>query len=342
MLSQDYGIIGRCMVRYRAQIISSLLWFLLLSASQGIHARDIESVVFATNWYAQAEHGGFYQALAEGIYQRYGLDVEIRMGGPQVNGMQLLAAGKVDFLMGVPMTTVHAVAEGIPVVAVAATFQKDPAVVIAHSGIKSLAEIGNKQLDFYMSPSANTSYFPWLKAEFGFTDTMVKPYNFSVTPFLLNQNAAQQGLVTSEPFAIEKAGIEPAVFLMADFGYPPYAETIETSRRMVEENPDIVQRFVEASMKGWVSYLKNPMPGNSLIKKDNPEMTDEQLAYGIDTLKQYGIVTGGDARGRGPGTMTDERWDELYQFMDKSGLLTKTLDISDVYTLDFVSRAEQD
>jgi len=315
------------------------LFILLLSTLlniQNVQAGNAGHIVFATNWYAQAEHGGFYQAIAEGIYRDYGLDVEIRMGGPQVNGMQLLAAGKVDFLMGVPMSTVHAVAEGIPVVAVAATFQKDPAVVIAHPGVHSLQEVGEKQLVFYMSPSANTSYFPWLKAEFGFTDKMAKPYNFSVTPFLLNKNSAQQGLVTSEPYAIEKAGIKPAVFLMADYGYPPYAETIETTRALLENNPDIVRRFVAASMQGWLSYLHNPAPGNALIKKDNPEMTDEQLAFGVSTLKHYAIVTGGEAQQRGPGVMTDERWQELHDFMKEAGLLKKSVNISAVYTLDFL------
>ncbi|MBL34122.1 MAG: nitrate ABC transporter substrate-binding protein [Oceanospirillaceae bacterium] len=311
-------------------------WSAAIFTAMTAGAQANEKIVFATNWYAQAEHGGFYQAIAEGIYAQHGLDVEIRMGGPQVNGMQLLAAGQVDFLMGVPISTVHAVAEGIPVVAVAATFQKDPAVVIAHSHITSLADVGVHQLTFYMSPSANTSYFPWLKSEFGFTDNMAKPYNFSVTPFLVNKQSAQQGLVTSEPFAIQKAGVTPSVFLMADYGYPPYAETIETTRSMIDNHPDLVRRFVKASMLGWQSYLNDPAAANALIKRDNPEMTDEQLAFGIATLKQYGIVTGGDAQQHGPGVMTGERWQALYDFMHKGGLLNKAVDIQQVYSLDFL------
>ena len=300
-----------------------------------LQAQAAERLTFTTNWYAQAEHGGFYQAQATGLYAQYGLDVDIRMGGPQVNGLQLLAAGKTDFLMGVPMSTVHAVAEGIPVVAVAATFQKDPAVVIAHPDIHSLQEVADKQLDFYMSASANTSYFPWLKARYGFTDDMARPYNFSVAPFLTNPHSAQQGLVTSEPFAIQQAGVTPAVFLMADYGYPPYAETIETSRRMLAEKADVVRRFVEASMKGWISYLNDPQAGNALIKKDNPEMTDEQLAFGVQTLRTYGLVSGGDAAEQGPGIMTAQRWQELYDFMQAAGLLAKDVDIRQVYSLEF-------
>ncbi|MDK2776927.1 MAG: ABC transporter substrate-binding protein [Pseudomonadota bacterium] len=313
-------------------IIRLTLW-LLLAGSSALQAA--EKVIFTTNWYAQAEHGGFYQAKASGIYAHYGLDVDIRMGGPQVNGLQLLAAGKTDFLMGVPMSTVHAVAEGVPVVAVAATFQKDPVVVIAHPGVHSLQEIAAEKLDFYRSPSAASSYFPWLKKRFGFSDSMSRPYNFSVTPFLVNPRSAQQGLVTSEPFAIRQAGVTPALFLLADEGYPPYAETIETSRRLLAEKPDVVRRFVAASMQGWVSYLDNPQAGNALIKQDNPQMTDEQLAFGVNTLKEYGIVLGGDAAQHGPGVMTHARWQELYDFMTAAGLLAKDVDIRQVYSLDF-------
>ncbi|WP_430461182.1 ABC transporter substrate-binding protein [Thalassolituus sp. LLYu03] len=299
-------------------------------------AAATDAVTFATNWYAQAEHGGFYQAQAEGIYERYGLDVTIRMGGPQVNGLQLLAAGQVDFLMGVPISSVHAVAEGLPVVSVAAIFQKDPLVIIAHPDVRSLDDIARQQQALFVSSSAYSSYFPWLKARYGFRDDMARPYSFSVMPFLKNPQSAQQGLLTSEPFAISQSGLMPQVFLMSDFGYPPYAETIETTHAMLNEKPDVVRRFVRASIEGWVSYLANPAAGNRLIVQDNPEMTEEQLYFGLEAMRTYGIVAGGDAVQGGIGVMTHERWQKLYDFLREASLLTQALDIHQVYSLDFL------
>ncbi|MDK2776932.1 MAG: ABC transporter substrate-binding protein [Pseudomonadota bacterium] len=308
----------------------------LVAFSVSASAKDLDKVVFGTNWFAQAEHGGFYQAKATGIYEKYGLDVDIKMGGPQVNGMQLLVAGRVDMLMGYPMSSVKAVSEGLPVVTVAAVFQKDPQAIIAHPGVTSLQEIADKKMPTYIATSAHTSFYPWLKAKYGFSDDMVRPYTFSVAPFLADKSIVQQGYVTSEPFAIQQGGVTPAVFLMADFGYPPYAETIETTQKMISKNPDVVKRFVQATMEGWVSYFSDPAAGNKLIKEANPEMTDEQLAFSIETLKKYKLVNGGSAATEGIGTMTDARWSVLYNLMQKEGLLEKDVDISSVYSLDFL------
>lgn len=307
-----------------------------LAVFTNAQAQDLEKVTFGTNWFAQAEHGGFYQAKAEGIYEKYGLDVEIKMGGPQVNGMQLLAAGRIDMLMGYPMASIKAVSEGLPVVTVAGIFQKDPQAIITHSDVTSLQDLADKKLPLYIGTSAHTSFYPWLKAKYGFTDDMVRPYTFSVAPFLADKGVAQQGYVTSEPYAIMQGGETPNVFLMADFGYPPYAETIETTRKMLKNKPDTVKRFVQATMEGWVSYLNNPAAGNVLIKQDNPEMTDEQLAFSLKTLKQYEMVTGGDAASKGIGVMTDARWQTLYDLMVKEKLLEKPVNIKDVYSLDFL------
>ncbi|MBL34127.1 MAG: nitrate ABC transporter substrate-binding protein [Oceanospirillaceae bacterium] len=308
----------------------------MVSFTTSALAKDLEKVTFGTNWYAQAEHGGFYQAKATGIYEKYGLDVEIKMGGPQVNGMQLLVAGRVDMLMGYPMASINAVSEGLPVVTVAGVFQKDPQSIIAHPGIESLQEIADKKMPTYIATSAHTSFYPWLKAKYGFTDDMIRPYTFSVAPFLADKGIVQQGYVTSEPYAIEQGGVKPSVFLMADYGYPPYAETIETTQKMLKKDPELVKKFVQATMEGWASYFKDPAPGNKLIKEDNPEMTDEQLAFSIATLKEYGLVTGGDAAEKGIGVMTDERWNQLYTLMKDEGLLTKDINVKDVYTLDYL------
>ena len=307
-----------------------------LAAFPNAQAKDLEKVTFGTNWFAQAEHGGFYQAKAEGIYEKYGLDVEIKMGGPQVNGMQLLAAGRIDMLMGYPMASIKAVSEGLPVVTVAGIFQKDPQSIIAHGDVPSLQAIADKKMPVYIATSAHTSFYPWLKAKFGFTDDMVRPYTFSVAPFLADKGVTQQGYVTSEPYAIMQGGETPNVFLMADSGYPPYAETIETTRKFLKAKPDTVKRFVQATLEGWASYMKNPAAGNALIKQDNPEMTDDQLAFSIETLKKYQMINGGDAATKGIGVMTDARWAELYDLMVKEKLLEKAVNVKDVYSLDFL------
>lgn len=301
-------------------------------------AADLDEVVFGTNWYAQAEHGGFYQAKATGIYEKYGLDVSIEMGGPQVNGMQLLVAGKRDFSMGYPIGNIKAVEEGLPVKTVAAAFQGDPQALIAHPHITSLEQIKEEGMPVYIAAFANTTFWPWLKSKYGYTDDMIRPYTFSVAPFLADKNIVQQGYLSSEPFAMEKAGVKPSVFLLADYGYPAYATTIETTNKMIDQNPDLVRRFVQASMEGWASYFKDPAAGNKLIQEANPEMTDEQIAYGIEKMKEYGLVTGGDAATRGIGVMTDARWAKIQEFMLTAGLISDDLNIHDVYSLDFLPK----
>lgn len=308
-------------------------------AATSANTGELDEVSYGTNWYAQAEHGGFYQAVATGIYRDHGLDVTIKMGGPQVNGTQLLMGGAVDFFMGYGADALKAIQEGIPKVTVAAMFQKDPQVIIAHPdvGVSTLADLKGKPI--LISSAANTTYWPFLQAEFGFTDEQKRPYNFNLGPFLADKNIAQQGYLSSEPFKIQKeAGFEPVVILLADQGYTPYSTTIETRRELVENNPDLVQRFVDASIKGWYSYLDNPAPGNELIKKDNPEMTDEMLANGIAKLKEYGIVVSGEAETQGIGAMTDARWQSFFEGMSKAGVFPTTLDYKQAYTLQFINK----
>lgn len=323
------------MTSRKSTLFGSLAMAGMLTLSP-VSAEELEKVVFGTNWYAQAEHGGFYQAKAEGIYEKYGLDVSIEMGGPQVNGMQLLVSGRRDIIMGYPMASVKAVGEGLPVVTIGATFQSDPQALLAHPQIESLEQIKEQGMPVYLSTSAHTSFLPWLKAEYGYTDDMVRPYTFSVAPFLADENVVQQGYITSEPYAIEQGGVNPSIFLMADFGYPPYAQSIETTQSMVAENPDVLKRFMQASMEGWVSYLNDPSLGNELIKQDNPQMTDAQIAFGIEKMKEYGLVAGGDAETQGIGVMTDERWQKLYDFMLGAGLISDNVEVKDVYSLDFL------
>jgi NitT/TauT family transport system substrate-binding protein len=299
-----------------------------------------ETVNFGTDWKAEAEHGGYYQAIATGIYKKHGLEVNLRPGGPQVNHAQLLAAGVLDFNIAsnsfVPLNYVH---ENIPMVAVAAIFQKDPSVLIAHpgQGDDSLAALKGKPI--MIGSDTRVTSWQFLKQKFGYTDDQTRPYTFSVAPFLADPKAIQQGYLTSEPFTIEKEGVKPVVLLLADTGYSSYGGLIETSVKLAQEKPELVQRFVDASIEGWYSYLYgDPSAGNALIKKDNPEMTDALLAYGIGKMKEYGIVDSGDAKTNGIGAMTDARWKDFFDTMVKAGVYPADTDVKRAYTLQFVNK----
>jgi NitT/TauT family transport system substrate-binding protein len=303
-------------------------------------ARAADAVSFGTDWKAEAEHGGYYQAIATGIYQQHGLDVTLRQGGPQVNHAQLLAAGRLDFNIApnsfIPLNFVR---ENIPMVGVAAIFQKDPSVLIAHpgQGNDNLAALKGKPIMI----GADTRITSWmfLKSKFGYTDDQIRPYTFSVAPFLADPKAIQQGYLSSEPFTIESQGVKPVVFLLADAGYSSYGSLIQTSDRLVQEKPDLVRRFVDASIEGWYSYLYgDPGPANALIKRDNPEMTDALLAYGIAKIKEYGIVDSGDAKTNGIGAMTEPRWRDFFETMAKAGLYPENLDYHKAFTLQFINK----
>ena len=312
----------------------SVIVVALIAASIGVHAQAPQRVVFATDWLAQAEHGGFYQAVAEGTYAKYGLDVQIRMGGPQVNGLQLLAAGQLDVAMADALQVMSAIEQDVPVVAIAATFQKNPTVLIAHPGANRLEDLKGKPVA--ISAAANTTFWPWLRQKYGFTDSQKRPYGFSVQPFLADPKLSQQGFATSEPFSIEKGGVRPAVFLLADFGYPPYSEALVVTRTTLAGRRETLERFLRASAEGWRSYLANPAPGNALIKQANPQMSDELIAYGVRKMSEYGIVASGDARKFGLLTMTDGRWQATIDFLRSVGLAKKGVDYQRAYTLDLV------
>jgi NitT/TauT family transport system substrate-binding protein len=304
-------------------------------------AMALDQVTFGTNWKAQAEHGGYYQAVADGTYAKHGLDVAVRQGGPQVNHSQLLAAGKIDFNMGGNLFgQFNYTQANVPMVTVAAIFQKEPQVLLAHpgTGVEEIADLDDKTM--FISNDGRQTYWLWLKQVYGFSDDQVKPYTFNPAPFLADQNSVQQGYVTSEPFAIKKeGGFEPVVLMMADFGYDTYSTTIETSQKLIDENPDLVQRFVNATIEGWYNYLYGDnKQANELIKADNPEMTDEQLAFSVATLKKYGIVDSGDARTLGIGAMTDARWESFFTKSVVWGVYPAELPYRTGYTTKFVNQ----
>jgi NitT/TauT family transport system substrate-binding protein len=314
----------------------------IVMANAGAKAQTApDKVSFGTNWIAEAEHGGFFQALADGTYKKYGLDVTIVPGGPNDNNRMLLIAGKLDFFMAAnTLMSFDAVANKVPVVTVAAIFQKDPQVFLIHpeSKISKLEEL--KPLTLFVSKEGISSYFQWLKSEHGFSEEKVKPYTFNSQPFLVNKQSAMQGYVTSEPFAIENsAGFKPGIILLADYGFNTYSTLIETRRELTDKRPDLVQRFVDASVIGWYNYLYGDnTPGNTMIKKLNPEMTDELLAYSVNKMKEYGIVDSGDALRDGIGAMSDARVANFFDKMVRAGVVRGDIDFRKSYTLRFINK----
>ena len=301
-----------------------------------------DSVTFATNWLAQAEHGGYYQAVADGTYAACGLDLTIMQGGPQVSGRPLLLAGKIDFYMGGNMLQAFsAVQEGIPLRVVAADFQKEPQILMSHpgQGLDAFADLKNAE-QYIIGDEGAQTYLLWLEGEYGFDASKRVPYTFNPAPFAANPKSIQQGYVTSEPFAVEKeGGFKPNAFLLADYGFSTYATTVETMQDTIDKRPELVKCFVDGSAKGWYNYLYGDnKAANEAIKKDNPDITDEQIAFTIKQLKDYGIVDSGDTEKLGIGAMTDERMADFYAKMVKAKVLPDGIDIKKAYTLDFVNK----
>ncbi|HWK44585.1 MAG TPA: ABC transporter substrate-binding protein [Stellaceae bacterium] len=298
-------------------------------------------VTFGTDWFAEAEHGGFYQALAKGFYKKHGLDVTIKMGGPQANPMQAVATGIVDLQMSSgSFGALSAAQQDIPVIAVAAFFQKDPQCVISHPGTGHDTLALMKGQPIMISAAARTGYWLFLSAKFGFTDSQIRPYNYSLAPFLADKTAIQQGFVTSEPYQIEKqAGEKPVVNLLADNGYSSYSNVVLTQTKMVKEHPEVVKAFVEASIEGWYSYMYgDPKPGNDLILKDNKDITQDVLDASIKLMKQYALVDSGDSTAMGVGAMTDARWKDFFDTMSKAGLYPASVDYKKAFTTQFVDQ----
>jgi NitT/TauT family transport system substrate-binding protein len=300
-----------------------------------------DKVSFGTNWVAEAEHGGFFQAVADGTYAKYGLDVTIVPGGPNDNNRMLLIAGKLDFFMAAnTLMSFDAVANNVPVVTVAAIFQKDPQVLLTHPESKATKLEDLKPLTLFVSKEGIASYFQWLKSEYGFSEEKVRPYTFNPQPFLANKQSAMQGYVTSEPYAIEKsAGFKPGIILLADYGFNSYSTLIETRRDLIDKKPDLVQRFVDASLVGWYHYLYGDnAAANAMIRKLNPEMTDELIAYSVARMKEYGIVDSGDSLRDGIGAMTDARMASFFDKMVRARVVRPDIDYRKAYTLRFVNK----
>jgi NitT/TauT family transport system substrate-binding protein len=304
-------------------------------------AQVLDKVSYQTNWRAQAEHGGFYQAVAAGLYKKSGIDCDLRMGGPQISNSQLLMGGRVDFIMSGGLEALNYAKEDLPFHCIAAIFQKDPQVLIAHksSGVDSFDKLKGKTI--LVGAGGRVTYWPFLKAKYGLTDEQMKPYTFNLAPFLADKNLVQQGFVSSEPYAMRQAGADPVPMLIADAGFDNYNTTIATSKKFSSEKKDLVQRFVNASLEGWAQYLKGGPAieaANGMIKKDNPDMTDDKIAYAIKVMNDNGIVMSGDARTLGIGAMTDARWERFCKSMADVGVLPAGIDPKKGYNLEFVNK----
>ncbi len=314
-----------------------------LALASGVIARPAaadEKIVFATDWKAEAEHGGYYQAFVTGLYKKRGLDVVIHEGGPGIDNQQLIAAGAVDMAIGSnSFFAINMVQVGAPVRAVMAAFQKDPQILMTHprDDIKTLADMKGKPI--MIADGSITSFWVWLHAKYGFEDTQIRKYTFNMAPWLVDKTAIQQGYLSSEPFMVAKEGVTPKVFLLADYGYPSYASMVMVPQKTIDTKPAVVKAFVEASIEGWHDYLYGDnKAANELIKKDNPDETDDLIAFGISKMKEYGIVTGGDAAAGGIGTMTEARWKEFYDIMASQKVYPADLDYKKAYTLEFLPK----
>ena len=320
-----------------------LAYLSCLLALMSMSAQAADSVTFATNWKAQAAHGGFYQAVVDGTYARYGLDVRILQGGPSVNNRPLLPAGRIDFLMtGNLLHSFDNIRNGVPTVVVAAIFQKDPQALIAHpgEGYQTFESLRNAPVAF-IAKDAQFTWWQWLKVTHGFRDESLRPYNYNLAPFLANPKALQQGYSVAEPIYVQNQGkFKPVVHLLADHGFSTYSTVIETRADTVQKRPQLVQRFVDASIEGWVNYLYGDRKAaNAVMLRDNPEMSLAEIEASVALMKAQGIVDSGESLLDGIGAMRSARIADFYQQMVKAGLYKPgDVDLTKVATLQFVNR----
>jgi NitT/TauT family transport system substrate-binding protein len=323
----------------RRLVGSALLGSTALVGLRAARAQTADKFVYQTGWRAQAEHGGYYQALATGLYKAHGLDVEIRQGGPQMDANALMLAGRCDFIEGNTLGALNFARENLPGLCVAAFFQKDMRVLLSHPGVGNDSLEALKGKPILIATAGRQSYWLWLKARYGYGDEQARPYTFNMAPFLADKNLSQQGFLTSEPFALRAAGVDPVIHLLADHGFDNYQGLLMCLPKTAAEKADAVQRFVDATIKGWASYLGgDPSPGNALIRKDNPDMTDDKIGYAIDVMKKSRLLMSGDAEQFGLGAMSARRWHSFYDDMVQVGALPPKLEIDRLFTTTFVNK----
>ncbi|HLB16729.1 MAG TPA: ABC transporter substrate-binding protein [Burkholderiales bacterium] len=315
---------------------AALLAGALIGGTALAQEKKLVPVTYTLNWYPQAEHGGLFHAKADGIYERYGLDVTIRPGGPQVNIHQLLAAGQTDFIMGTAMRTLNAQAQGVPIVTVFASFQKDPQTLVTHVGVghDKLQDLKGKPIR--LPAIARTNYWPWLKSKFGFSDEQIRGFEPGYAALGSDKMLSQQGFVTNDMWNARKVGLSLQSLLLADYGWANYATTIDVTEKTIRERPEIVRAFVRATSEGWKAYLQDPTKAHAAIKQANPQMDPDLMAFSHQEMKRRGILDSGDAAGGKIGIMTDARWEQFTKEMQAAGALPANLEWRKAYTLQFV------
>lgn len=304
-------------------------------------AQDLDKVTMGTNWLAQGGHGGFYQAVADGTYEKHGLDVEIMMGGPQMNNRPMLAAGRLDFLMaGNLLLSFDNVRNDIPTTVVAAFFQKDPQALMAHAGQYEDFEALTEAPTVLISKDGQFSFWQWLTDEKGFRDDQLRPYGFNLAQFLGEEEMVQQAYATAEPVYAAAQGAEADVFLLADQGWNTYSTTIETRAELVENDPDLVQRFLNASIEGWYNFLYGDRTAAyEAIMAANPDMTVEKLEKEMAQFEKLDIIDSGNALEKGIGAMSEERIESFHDLAVSAGIIEAgEVDLSKVATTQFVNK----
>jgi NitT/TauT family transport system substrate-binding protein len=316
---------------------------ILMSASLilvGGNAFAAEKLSFLTSWRAQAEHGGYYQALAKGYYEQCGVDLTLRQGGPGLDGKQLLVAGSVDIMSAsFNDTAIQVNVAGFPAKAVFAMFQKNPQILMTHPGVGLDSFEAMKGRPIMIGAASRSTFWPFLKAKFGFVDSQIASYSGQMAPWMADKMAIQQALITNEPHRVEAAtGEKPNTLLFADYGYNAYASVAVTSQKLIAEKPATIQCFVDASIKGWADFLRDPAPAVALIRKDNPDNPDDVVQYAIDKIRSAGIVETSDTASLGIGAMSDERWKAHTELMKASGLAPADFNYRDAFTLSFINK----
>ena len=297
-------------------------------------ARAADKVRVLTNWFAEPEHGGFFHAVAAGLYEKAGLDVDLKQGGPQLNGMQLLAGGEADIIMSYDIQIMGAFEKGVPVKAIFTCFQFDLLGLLTRPDVKSLADVKGRKV--YFAANGYSTYWPWLKQKYGYTDDMAGPKGPNLQTFINDPTSAVAGYITSEPYVAEKQNMATNFFLFSDQGYPSYANTMATTNEFIQKNRDAVARFTKASIEGWKAYMKDPSVGNALIKKVNPKMDDGQIEFGLRKIREVKAIESGDAATMGIGIITPERWKKTGEFLVSAKLLKPETDYMQSMTAEFI------
>ncbi len=298
----------------------------------------LRRVVFQTDWFPQAEHGGYYQALAKGYYREAGLAVEIRPGGNAAGIKLPVAKGDAYFGMNRSDDIMVAASRGMPLVIVAATFQHDPQAILVHadSPVKTFKDLQGRTV---IAPPSMT-WIPFIQKKYGITFAL-RPANYALGGFLADPEAIQQCLVTNEPFFAQQHGVAVRTLALADSGFDVY-HTVFCRRELARMEPRVVGAFVAASIRGWRDYLTgDPAPAHALILKRNSQMTPEQLAFSRSEMILRSLVSGDPLRGEDIGQLSLTRLSEQIDVLLDLKLLDAPIGVNAVATREFLPPAQR-